>query len=151
MRLNAKTCKEITISFLQNQDEMSRLYMDEQPLELVSSFKLLGLTINNKLKWDDNINFMVKKASKHFYILRVLSRNGVSSSDLLLIYISLVRSILEYAYPVWHTNLPRYLSEKVELVQKRAMRIIYPGFHYIEVSSIAKCLRFGGEATKLMP
>ena len=59
--------------------------------------------MNNKLNWQDNTKELVKKASKRLYIIRVLQRCGLSSNDLLLVYFSMVRSILEYACPVWHT------------------------------------------------
>ena len=84
---------------------------------------------------------MVKKAAKRLYILRVLSRISVPSSDLLTIYFALVRYILEYACPLWHTNLPLYLSDKTEHVQKRAFRIIYPGHGCDDALSIAQCPR----------
>ena len=80
------------------------------------------------------MEIIVKKASKRLHILRVNIRIGVSSSDLLVFYFSLVRSIPEYACPVSHTNLPHYLSDK-ELVQERALRIIYPVCHYKEALS----------------
>ena len=38
-------------------------------------------------------------------------------------------SVLEYASPVW-AGLPVYLSESIESVQKRALRIIFPGMSY---------------------
>ena len=41
-----------------------------------------------------------------------------------------IRSILEYACPVFHRALPGYLSEDLERLQKRALRIIYPGMSY---------------------
>ena len=65
------------------------------------------------------------------YILRVLRRSGISPSDLLSVYYSLGRSILEYACSVWHTSLPNYLCNRIEQVQKRALRILYPDLHYI--------------------
>ena len=40
-------------------------------------------------------------------------------------YISVVRPILEYACPVWHTGLTAAQSDALESVQRRAMRIIY--------------------------
>ena len=120
MKLNGIKCKEMIISFLRNEIAISRLRIDELTLELVESFKALGLTINNKLKWQNNTEAIVKKASKRLYVIRVLRRCGLSPSDLLLVYLSLVRSILEYACPVWHTALPKYLSDKIEKVQKRA-------------------------------
>ncbi len=42
------------ISFLRNEIAIPRLRIDELTLELVQSFKALGLTINNKLKWQNN-------------------------------------------------------------------------------------------------
>ena len=38
---------------------------------------------------------------------------------------TIVRPVLEYAAPVWQ-NVPDFLSYKIESIQKRAMRIIFP-------------------------
>ena len=40
---------------------------------------------------------------------------------------------------MWHTNLPQYLSDKIEHVQRRAFRIIYPEYSYNEALRSAKC------------
>ena len=45
-------------------------------------------------------------------------------------YITCVRSVIDYAAPVFHHALPAYLSQELERVQKRAMRIICPGIEY---------------------
>ncbi len=50
-----------------------------------------------------------------------------------------IRSILEYACSVWHINLPQYLSDKIEHVQRRVFRIIYPEYSYNEGLRSAKC------------
>ena len=44
-------------------------------------------------------------------------------------YCSIVRSVLEYACPVW-AALPKYLEDAIESVQKRALRIVLPNCHY---------------------
>ena len=44
----------------------------------------------------------------------------------MLFYITCIRSMLEYACPVFHRALPGYLREDLERLQKRALRIIYP-------------------------
>ena len=48
----------------------------------------------------------VKKAGKIIYMIYQLKRSGVNQADLVTIYISVVRPVVEYACPVWHTNLP---------------------------------------------
>jgi len=54
----------------------------------------------------------------------------VPRGDLITIYTALIRSILEYACPVWHSSLPQYLIEVIERIQKRAFRIISPNMSY---------------------
>jgi len=41
-----------------------------------------------------------------------------------MIYITIVRCVLEYACVVWNHNLPTSQSDKLESIQKRALRII---------------------------
>ena len=141
MKLNGLKCKEMVVSFLRHSDKNTPLYINDQQFELVTSFKSLGVSINNQLKWNDNVTIIVKKASKRLYILRVLRRSGIPSADLLSIYNALIRSVLEYACEVWHTSLPQYLSNKIERVQKRALRILYPFTDYAEALSISRCSR----------
>ena len=42
----------------------------------------------------------------------------ITQKDLDSVYVSVVRPVLEYACPVWHTNLPQYLSDNIEVIQK---------------------------------
>ena len=141
MKINGKKCKEMTISFLRDKPNTSPLRIDGQQIDCVQSFKVLGIIITNQLKWSENTDAIVKKASKRLHILRVLRRSGIPPTDLLPIFFGLVRSILEYACTVWHTCLPQYQRLRLELVQKRALRIIYPEMHYEEALSEAKCQR----------
>ena len=53
------------------------------------------------------------------------------------IYLSSVRPVLEYAVLVWQ-DIPAYLSEAIERVQKRTLSIIYP-----EAESYAHALQLG--------
>ena len=71
------------VSFARSENDIPRLLIDSLPLDLVTSFKILGLTMNNKLNWQDNTEALVKKALKRLYIIRVLQRCGVSPYDLL--------------------------------------------------------------------
>ena len=57
--------------------------------------------------------------------------------NILRIYLSSVRAVLEYAVQVWQ-DIPAYLSEAIERVHKRALNIIYP-----EAESYAHELQLG--------
>ncbi|XP_068671127.1 uncharacterized protein [Montipora foliosa] len=50
--------------------------------------------------------------------------------DLIIFYITFIRSLLEYACPVFHRALPGYLSDDLERLQRRALRIIFPSLSY---------------------
>ena len=54
-----------------------------------------------------------------------MCRAGVDPSNILKVYLTKIRPVLEYAVPVWQ-NIPGYLSDAVETLQKRALKIIFP-------------------------
>ncbi len=74
---------------------------------------------------------VLKKANSRLYALRLLKRAGLPAADIVQIYVSFIRSRIEYASPVW-SSLPNLLSDLLESVQKRALKIAYPGLTYEE-------------------
>ena len=110
MKLSAKKCKEIRIRFLKDPIKFPHLKIDNQQLELVTSHKVLGLVIQNNLKWNNHIEYIVTKASKRLHILRVHRRRGVEINDLITICTALIRSLLEYCCVVRYHALLSYLS-----------------------------------------
>ena len=64
----------------------------------------------------------------------------MSNNDLLIFYTSAIRPILEYACMIWHHRLTAAQTERLEALQRRALRIIYNctwGMPYILVLSYA--------------
>ena len=96
--------------------------IDNTPLDWVSSFKYLGVLVDNKLKWTEHTNQVSSKATK---ILNLLRRNLHHSSRAAKTrtYMALVRPILEYAAPVWSPH-QKLQTTKLENIQKRATRWI---------------------------
>ena len=121
----AEKSKEMIISFSHGDlgNEVPNILIDGKVVERVDHVKLLGITLSNDLTWKRHVDNIVKKAGKRIYMLYQLKRAGVNKADLVTIYISVVRPVVEYACPVWHTNLPIYLSENIEMIQKRAVRV----------------------------
>ena len=58
-------------------------------------------------------------------------RSGVSVADMVNIYCAVIRSVVEYASPVF-SGLPAFLCCALERMQKRALSIILPGVSYQE-------------------
>ena len=72
----------------------------EQVLERVEHAKMLGVTISNNLTWSIHVDNIVSKALKRAYMLYQLKRAGISQNDLVKIYVSFIRPVLEYACPI---------------------------------------------------
>ena len=84
---NAKKCKELRVCFIKATPQLPPLRIDGQVLETVRSHKVLGLVIQDNLKWNENTCMIVSMASKRLHIIRVLRRGGVSVADLLVNYL----------------------------------------------------------------
>ncbi len=123
MRLNIKKTKEmvIHIGLKSSVSDVPMLEVQEQHIERVATFKLLGVIFNSKLTWDDHVAYIVGKASKRIFSIRQLMRAGVKTCDVIVVYCSVVRSVLEYACEVWHPGLTNAQSDVLEAVQRRCL------------------------------
>ena len=106
VQLNTDECKELRISFAKEQIVFDPVIIEGKEVELVTSVKLLGLTIANDLTCNDHVTEITKKASKRLYFLTQLKRAGVPKQDPALFYVSCVRSVIDYAAPVFLNGLP---------------------------------------------
>ena len=61
----------------------------------------------------------------------------MQEQDMLKVFRSSVRPILEYTVQVWQ-DIPDYLSDRIESVQKGALKIIYPNISYSQALLLAK-------------
>ncbi len=55
---------------------------------------------------------------------------GRDPSEVAQVFTSMIRSVLEYACEIWHPGLTKQLSDTIEHLQKRAMKICYPDLDY---------------------
>lgn len=123
-QLNESKCKELRISFTKSKNTLEPVTINNTNIEVVPSAKLLGVMISNDLKWNVHVEMICKKVAARLYFLRQLKRAKVPANDLLSFYTTCIRPVVEYASPVFHTALPQYLSDQLERLQKRALRII---------------------------
>ena len=126
MKLNPKKCKEMYINFMTNSITTLRpKCVGYKEVERVGTYKLLGVIISDDLKWNAHVEYIIAKAAKRLFALRLLKRAGVMPKDVFKVYLCNVRSVLEYAAQVWQ-DIPAYLSDTIESIQRRAFRIIFP-------------------------
>ena len=92
--------------------------------------------VSSDLTWSVHCEHINKKSNRRLYALRKLKKSGVASSDIVLVYCTIIRPILEYTSVVF-ANLPHSLSNDLENVQKRALSIIYPNCSYEDALKVA--------------
>ena len=130
MKLNPKKCKEMYVDFMKNSITTLRpISTGNKEVERVRTYKLLGVIISDDLKWNAHAEYVIAKAANRLYTLRLLKRAGVVPKDILKVYLCNARSVLEYAVQVWQ-DIPAYLSDAIESIQRRALGIIFPNSSY---------------------
>ena len=128
--LNPLKCKEIMVNFSREQPDYPPILVNGTIIERVKKAEILGLVITDDLKWNEHVNKITIKAARRLYLLKQLKKSGLDINDLKCFYVAPIRSILEYACQVFHYGLPQYLSDAIERIQRRALRIIHPDISY---------------------
>lgn len=118
------------INFCKVSANLSTIHISGEQLETVKCAKILGLTISNDLKWTDHVLDIINKANKRIYFIIQLKRAKVPARDIISIYCSCLRPVLEYGSQVFHYALLTYLSDSIERVQKRIPAIVHQSQDY---------------------
>ena len=101
MHFNPTKWKEMVICQHRTKTDFPPLLTHNLPLDHVSSDKVVGIMLCNILKWNDNINEIVIKASRRFYYCNALGS---------LLWISLLSTLHSSAFCLG--VLLRYLGNK---------------------------------------
>lgn len=101
-----------------------RICINNKQLKVVDRVKYLGLWLDSSLRWGVHINEICEKAYKHLNILKILAGKswGVHPKHLRRLYISLVRSRIDYASFLYGNSAKTHLN-KLDVLQNRALRI----------------------------
>lgn len=123
MQINHNKTKEIALGPVARRD-LDPLFVGGNNIERVLTFKLLGVHIDSDLRWNTHIDALAKRVNSRLYTLKQLKRSGLPEQDLLIFYTTVIRPVLEYANVVWHHSITVAQSDRLEALQKRALRII---------------------------
>ena len=128
MKINAKKTHSMVFDFSRQPRNFEPIRIGDTEIQQVATAKLLGVTLSQDLSWKTHIQTITSKANQRLYMLWHAKRSGVQEDDLLTIYLSLIRPVIEYALAAWHPSLPEYSHNNLERIQQRALRTIFgPG------------------------
>jgi hypothetical protein len=120
---NISKCKVMT--FTRKKISLFNDYsIDGSTLERVYDFKDLGLILDPTLNFNLHIFSVINKAYRNLGFIIRQSHNFHSISTLKSLYVSLVRSNLEFASIVWSPYFAVHINS-IEKVQKKFLRYLY--------------------------
>ena len=106
MNFNHSKCKILTVSRRKAPVYFNHM-LTGNSLELVTSFKDLGVLVSSDLSWKEHIHNVVSKCNRVNGMIRRVVGYHAPNNVALNLYKSLTRSIAEYSTPVWsleHSN-----------------------------------------------
>ena len=106
-------------------------------IEVVNQMKLLGVMISSDMTWKSNTQHITNKGFSRMWLIRRLKQLGANKNELLDVYFKQIRSILEFAVPVWAGSITQEETKQIERVQKTLCAIILgPNYHTYEEALI---------------
>ncbi len=107
----------------------------------VESFRFLGTTISQDLKWDNQIGSMVKKAQQRQYFLRQLKKFNLPQELLIQFHSAITESILCMSITVWFSSATKSDFRRLRRIVRTAERIsgiTFPALQELYLSRVSK-------------
>ena len=162
MVLNEKTSKAMIFNFSKKYQFTTNLKLKGDKLKVLKETKLLGTVITIDLKWNKNTDYIVKNANKRMKMLHVAAKFINNHQDLVYLYKTFIRSVMEFSAVVWHSSLSQANISDIERIQKSAMKVILKdqykdyksALSQLKLESLSKrreilCLKFAKKCLKL--
>ena len=99
--------------YRKTQNDKESVIINDTSVTLVPSYKYLGVTIQNDLKWNDHVTAQVKKADRRMYFVRRLMKLKIDNKIICLFYNSIVSSVLVYAASCWYNSCDTQQKKEV--------------------------------------
>ena len=135
LTLNIKKSKFMIISNRREANQRFQIKINGHALERCSSYKYLGLFIDNGLNWKNHVNHVCQKISKACGIISKL-RHCVDFNTLKTVYFALGYSYLRYCNIVWG-NASKNVLKPLTVLQNRIIRIMtFAPFGRIDIDDL---------------
>ena len=103
-------------------DTIIDIYLEDQRLNEVDSYKYLGVYVDRNLSWDYHMKYICQRVYPKLRMLNRIS-SFLSQDILLLIYKQSILPIIDYGSMTW-LDCSKTVSLKIERLQNHAMRSI---------------------------
>jgi hypothetical protein len=122
LKLNSSKCNIISFSRKRNRITVDYC-LNGDPLSRVSEINDLGVIFDEKNTFVPHVHNVIDKANRMLGIVKRVCADFQNVSTMKTLFISMVRSQLEYVSPVWSPYYKNH-SDAVEVIQNRFLRYI---------------------------
>ena len=123
-RMNADKCHLLVC----NHDKDVSIILENEVIDCSNSVKLLGITIDKKLDFNEHVSKLCKKVSSKLHALARIS-NFMSHDKLRLLMKSFIESQFSYCPLVWMFH-SRALNNRINRLHERGLRLVYKDSHH---------------------
>ncbi len=141
LELNTLKTVEMIVDFRRNPPALPPLTIMNSTVTAVESFRFLGTTISQDLKWDIHIDSIVRKAQQRLYFLRQLRKFNLPQELLKQFYSAIIESVLCTSITVWFSSATKSDLRRLRRVVRTAERIIgttLPTLQELYLSRVSK-------------
>jgi hypothetical protein len=126
MVLNPDKTKLLIINFTDSHQFQSLLSIpgSSSTIELCFETKLLGYWLTTDMKPSKHVQYILKIAYGRLWTVSRLKSAGVNDDDIFHFYSMKIRSVLEYAAPVFTPMLTSQDTSDIERIQKIVLKVI---------------------------
>ena len=126
MVLNPEKTKLLIVNFSKTQQFKSLLSIPSAStkIELTFETKLLGYWLTSDMKPDTHVKKILKTAYSRLWTISRLKAAKVNNNDIFYFYTMKIRSVLEYAAPVFSSMLTQKNTEDLEKIQKIVLKTL---------------------------
>ncbi|KAL0153147.1 hypothetical protein M9458_051543, partial [Cirrhinus mrigala] len=124
LELNTLKTVEMTVDFRRNPPALPPLTIMDSTVMTVETFRFLGNTISQDLKWDIHIDAIVKKAQQRLFFLRQLRKFNLPQELLKQFYTAIIESVLCTSITVWFSSATKSDLRRLHRTVRTAERII---------------------------
>uniref|UniRef100_A0AAV2JPI9 Protein eyes shut homolog n=1 Tax=Knipowitschia caucasica TaxID=637954 RepID=A0AAV2JPI9_KNICA len=96
----------------------------DSPITSVESYRFLGTTITQDLKWEPTISSLIKKAQQRMYFLRQLRKAKLPAQMLVQFYTAIIESILTSSITVWFAGATVRDKQRLQRIVRSAEEVI---------------------------
>ncbi len=141
LELNTLKTVEMIVDFRRNPPALPPLTIMNSTVTAVESFRFLGTTISQDLKWDIHIDSIVRKAQQRLFFLRQLRKFNLPQELLKQLYSAIIESVLCTSITVWFSSASKSDLRRLRRVVRTAERIIgttLPTLQELYLSRVSK-------------